>query len=695
MKKFLQIFAVIIAFIAVYNVNAQTVVSTDPLPRNAVLEEFTGIYCGYCPQGHAIAQGLIEQYPGRVIAINIHTGGYANPSKASDPDFRTDWGAAIAGISGLTGYPAGQVNRQLITGSALAMSRSAWSAAAQTVMNDVAGSPLNIGAKTTWNPSTKTLEILVEVYFTKDVPNNVKLNVAFMQSHVFGYQSGGSDNYDHQHILRDLLTGQWGETITETTQGSLFTKTYTYTLEGKKWADISGAIDPLGKQFDINNCDITIFATKDDNKYIYTGINVPAITPNLIITADNNIFSAIANGSSFEKTVTVSNTTTTAFTADATVELTSRTPANWSASIVGGANLTIPAGGSADVTFKLTPGATLGIGDATLVITETNVGVPLSYSTKITAVSAEVTNIEINDDAVETNTILPSLVAAGKTGFVTLSYDEYNQAKANLNQPNFIVWNTGKKGGLSTEEATLIDAMIKVGVKVLFNGSVAIPFLTFEAPSHPLLTTLGINWSSGDIELQTLDLVGVVDDPISDGWEARNLTNVSTNNGYYVQSILITNKNTTKSFIECAQNDYTVGVRVENQYGRSVYLGVNSEVISDVNKRNELIEKSIIWIEGTTEVEENVYTNGSLSISANPNPIETATTINYSITNSQNVRISLVNELGQEVSLIFEGNVTAGSHTTNYNVNSLANGTYYMVMKSGTELVSMPVVIVK
>jgi hypothetical protein len=56
MKRIYTLFTLVFLF-SVY-VNAQTLVSTDPQPRNAVLEEFTGIYCGYCPQGHANSTGI-------------------------------------------------------------------------------------------------------------------------------------------------------------------------------------------------------------------------------------------------------------------------------------------------------------------------------------------------------------------------------------------------------------------------------------------------------------------------------------------------------------------------------------------------------------------------------------------------------------------------------------------------------------
>ena len=90
---------------------AQTIVSTDPENKKVVLEEFTGIHCVFCPQGHAIAQALKNGNPDNVFLINIHSGSFANPNNG-EPDFRTPFGQAIDNQSGLAGYPAGTVNRR-------------------------------------------------------------------------------------------------------------------------------------------------------------------------------------------------------------------------------------------------------------------------------------------------------------------------------------------------------------------------------------------------------------------------------------------------------------------------------------------------------------------------------------------------------------------------------------------------------
>ena len=68
MKKILlSIFALTTLVVTAQNV------STTPENRNVVLEEFTGIHCGYCPDGHLLAQQLHDNNPGDIVLINIHS----------------------------------------------------------------------------------------------------------------------------------------------------------------------------------------------------------------------------------------------------------------------------------------------------------------------------------------------------------------------------------------------------------------------------------------------------------------------------------------------------------------------------------------------------------------------------------------------------------------------------------------------
>lgn len=241
---------------------SQTIVGTDPENKNVVLEEFTGIYCVYCPQGHAIAQGIYDSHPDDVVLINIHTGGYADPT-GDDPDFRTPFGAAIAAQSGLLGYPAGTVNRHLFPGysqgSGTAQSRGTWSTTSNTILAEP--SYLNIALEATIVTSTRQLVVYVEVYYTGDSPQESNwLNVALLQNHILGPQTGGGagDNYDHKHMLRHLLTGQWGTEISSTTQGSLYTGTFTYEIPND-YNDVEVVLE---------NLDVAAFVTETHQEIV-------------------------------------------------------------------------------------------------------------------------------------------------------------------------------------------------------------------------------------------------------------------------------------------------------------------------------------------------------------------------------------------------------------------------------------------
>ena len=259
---------------------SQNLVSTAVAPRNAVLEEFTGVNCVNCPDGHYRAQQLYNAFPGRVVIINIHSGSFAVPGPGQ-PDFRTPFGEAIDDFAGVPAYPSGTMNRIVWPGAYnqppyfpqnppnnLAIRRPGWwdtgypnQGTGAYIILQGGNSPVNIGAETIWNNVTRELTVNVELYYTATETVNNKLNVVFLESGVIGYQSGGSANYVHNHIMRHMLTGQWGDNIATTTQGTLVSRSYVYTV-------------PTG--YDIDNCDISIFVTRDDNYNTHTGITIDA-----------------------------------------------------------------------------------------------------------------------------------------------------------------------------------------------------------------------------------------------------------------------------------------------------------------------------------------------------------------------------------------------------------------------------------
>lgn len=229
-KLFLSIAICALTLFGLYAQNEQFV-STTPSNKNVVLEEYTGVNCQYCPDGHKRANAIAAANPGRVFIINVHQGNFASNT------YTTQFGNALANQTGLDGYPSGTVNRHVFSGSNTALNRGDWSSCSNTILNQ--SSPVNIAARGTLDWSNRELNITVQLYYTADEANSTnKLNVAILQDNVIGSQVGASYNpsqqvgnqYRHMHMLRHLITGQWGEEITTTTQGSFVEKTYTYTI---------------------------------------------------------------------------------------------------------------------------------------------------------------------------------------------------------------------------------------------------------------------------------------------------------------------------------------------------------------------------------------------------------------------------------------------------------------------------------
>lgn len=260
---------------------AQTIVSTNPENKKVILEEFTGIYCVYCPQGHAIAQSIKDANPNDVFLINIHQGSFAAPS-GNDPDFRTQWGNAIAAQSNLVGYPAGTVNRHHFPGTAqnggtgTAQSRGTWAATANQTM--ATSSYLNMAVEAELDIQTNEMTIHVEAYYTGSSPQSTnKLNIALLQNNTLGPQTGGNagNQYNHMHRLIDMITGQWGEDVTPTTAGSFIDRTYNYTVPA----------DHNGIPIEILDLELVVFMTETTQEIISGNGTTPLYTG---ITAQND-----------------------------------------------------------------------------------------------------------------------------------------------------------------------------------------------------------------------------------------------------------------------------------------------------------------------------------------------------------------------------------------------------------------------
>ncbi|NLJ82799.1 MAG: Omp28-related outer membrane protein [Bacteroidales bacterium] len=215
-------------------------VSQTPQNRAIVLEEYTGINCGWCPDGHKMGDELRAKFPDKVYQINIHAGGYAANT------YTTPEGTALNTAFGITGYPTGVVSRELVNvgGKMMyALSRGVWENVATQIMEHKAYA--NVASKSTIDKSSRKLSCSVQVYFTDsseaDPEEGNSINIAIVQDNIWGTQDGGSTlypamwddatkKYKHNHMLRAFITGAAGEAIPDNAKGTLYKKTFEYTI---------------------------------------------------------------------------------------------------------------------------------------------------------------------------------------------------------------------------------------------------------------------------------------------------------------------------------------------------------------------------------------------------------------------------------------------------------------------------------
>lgn len=284
---------------------AQLPVSTTLQNKKIVLEEFTGIYCGYCPDGHTKANAIYAANPGNCVLINIHTGGYATVA-AGEPDLKSAMGTAIGAMAGMSiqGYPAGDVNRvnfgtaalaqNTVSPFGMAQNRNTWASTSNTIKGQAAY--CNVAVEGSVDATTRVLTYTAQVYYTANSPATTNsLTVMLLEDNVLGpqhnygnplynatnYNADGS--YNHNHVLRTGLTaGNFGITIPVTTAGTTFSTTGSYTIPATYGA--LGKTNPCL----LGNIKLAAFVTQT-NALTINGANGPIAITNVANAIDGGV----------------------------------------------------------------------------------------------------------------------------------------------------------------------------------------------------------------------------------------------------------------------------------------------------------------------------------------------------------------------------------------------------------------------
>ncbi len=173
--------------------------------KKALLEEFTGEWCGWCPEGAEVMKSNLAANPNTVIGIAVHDG---DPMEL--PSFNT-W---IKTLTNVSGFPNGSVDRADATG------RGSWTGQINTDLAKIADCGLAMVSKV----NGSSVDIKVFVGYKIAMGTDKLLTIAITEDDVPQSSPGAQHNYSanvvvdpntwtHSHVLRGFVTGEQGDAI--------------------------------------------------------------------------------------------------------------------------------------------------------------------------------------------------------------------------------------------------------------------------------------------------------------------------------------------------------------------------------------------------------------------------------------------------------------------------------------------------
>lgn len=259
MKKSLLFLCVLVAFSACDKIDSDNFVDgeiisqPEDVDRKILIEDFTGHKCQNCPEAAEEIHNIQNTFPNQVVAIAIHAGYFSEPNPPQAPylttDFTTDGGDEIHDFFGPQSYPNGMVNRSGYPSDVLS-NYTDWG----NMISSLTGSTAEVGMDISYtiNGDAMTIDVSTQAKVSFAAGHNVV--VCITEDHIIDWQTiagqGDVSDYEHNHVLRDVVGSTWGQEIGEISVGDEAINTFTCN------------IDPV---WNLKNCNIIAYVYNTSN----------------------------------------------------------------------------------------------------------------------------------------------------------------------------------------------------------------------------------------------------------------------------------------------------------------------------------------------------------------------------------------------------------------------------------------------
>lgn len=220
----------------------QFYVVSSTFEKTVLLEEFTGTWCGWCPDGFVILEELLESYD-NLIGVCLH--GFDIMATAETEEVATAFE---------TFYPGGSVDRYKLTSEGVILDRVNWESG--VIQRSNMAVPVDVDFTQSYNNDTREIVIDATAQFSQEMTEDFRFNCYVVENNIdedspsydqsnYYSQNGNYPNHPyynepeimtdfvHNHVVRDMLGGAWGAegSIPGTVvDGETYTHQFTYTL---------------------------------------------------------------------------------------------------------------------------------------------------------------------------------------------------------------------------------------------------------------------------------------------------------------------------------------------------------------------------------------------------------------------------------------------------------------------------------
>ena len=578
------------------------------------------------------------------------------------------------------------------------------------MINDAATDPaaIRVLVKETSDGVTRTVK--VNVVTVSSVPSaSYKIRVGVCEKWVnYTTPPGSNGEKNFPDVFRKMIPGTSGDVFTPAAIGDTASFTYTYALDLATW--------------DTTQIYSIAFIQNETTKEILNSGS--SFNPGWELAPMGNAFTAGLPGDvktfdyvlyNFENTVD-----------DFTIKVLSSHPTDWSTEFeiagvtyMDSVNIFIPANSSLLMHVNVNLGDKAGLGNYTISMKSTSTTDYDAQQLNAYIIS-QVHELIVNNDGMwgdGLNTYSPSdfqqiyanaLEYAGNTDYYAITRMGALE-KGQLNNALSTVWNyyfniSWTFPALTNKSVACLKSELDAGKNLFISGQdLGWDVFTPEGSGgHPTTNTQSFYNNYMDATFLNDGVAGdnqLVANPADSVFGSVSNSALIKPYGstyFFPDEIQLNNASIgDEIFYYNASHSKVSGVRAANGTWKVVYMAPAPEMIGDTTVSRDIIKRAHDWFGSSTAgIKENSKNAESLGQNI-PNPCNSTTAIQFTLSSSEQVSLDLYDINGRVVLNILHGFISEGTHRLNIDASSLHDGVYYYTLQTSTGKLTRKMIVVR